>query len=186
MAAKIAVVLAALTIGHHPAHQRFQHVPRGCAKHFTVPMARRAMRAAFGGDRPSVTVRQRKRLHWYIRCQWNTLHRPKLNRELTRMRRAWHRRMDPPFQTAFVSWYDDSGTHCCGVYATDGVAVCGITGVCVPQGTKIEFCDHGCVIAVADDHGPYVAGRSFDLNQNTAQAIGFSGLGEVKYRIISS
>ena len=88
---------------------------------------------------------------------------------------------------AFVSEYDDAGTHCCGTYATYGVAVCGEpSGICVPMGTRIEFClGARCVTATADDHGPYVAGRQFDLATSTASALGFSGIGSVHYRILT-
>ena len=37
----------------------------------------------------------------------------------------------------------------------------------------------GRVTAVVDDRGPYVGGRTWDLNQNTAAALGFSGVGTV-------
>jgi rare lipoprotein A (peptidoglycan hydrolase) len=35
------------------------------------------------------------------------------------------------------------------------------------------------VTAVVDDRGPYVGGRQWDLNQNTAGALGFGGVGTV-------
>jgi rare lipoprotein A (peptidoglycan hydrolase) len=35
------------------------------------------------------------------------------------------------------------------------------------------------VTAVVDDRGPYVGGREWDLNQNTARALGFGGVGTV-------
>ena len=37
------------------------------------------------------------------------------------------------------------------------------------------------VVATVDDRGPYVGGRTFDLNQNTAAALGFAGVGTVGY-----
>ena len=33
--------------------------------------------------------------------------------------------------------------------------------------------------ATVDDRGPYVGGRTWDLNQNTAAALGFGGVGTV-------
>lgn len=72
-----------------------------------------------------------------------------------------------------ASYYDDAGTHCCGVYAHYGVADCGPWGYCYRQGTKIQFCwRRRCVIATVDDHGPYVAGRAWDLNEPAARAVG--------------
>jgi rare lipoprotein A (peptidoglycan hydrolase) len=35
------------------------------------------------------------------------------------------------------------------------------------------------VTAVVDDRGPYVSGRDWDLNQNTAGALAFDGVGTV-------
>lgn len=53
-------------------------------------------------------------------------------------------------------------------------------------GTKIEFSYKGrTCVAVVRDRGPYTAGRVFDLGPGTAKALGFSGVGTVKYRIIS-
>jgi rare lipoprotein A (peptidoglycan hydrolase) len=38
-------------------------------------------------------------------------------------------------------------------------------------------------MAVVDDHGPYAGGRNIDLNQNTAAALGFGGVGSVGYHV---
>jgi rare lipoprotein A (peptidoglycan hydrolase) len=35
------------------------------------------------------------------------------------------------------------------------------------------------VTATVDDRGPFVGGRTWDLNQNTAAALGFGGVGSV-------
>jgi rare lipoprotein A (peptidoglycan hydrolase) len=37
---------------------------------------------------------------------------------------------------------------------------------------------------VVQDRGPYVSGRTFDLGPGTAKALGFSGVGTVKWRIV--
>jgi len=53
-------------------------------------------------------------------------------------------------------------------------------------GTRIEFSYKGrTCVAVVRDRGPYSGGRVFDLGPGTAKALGFSGVGTVKYRIIS-
>jgi hypothetical protein len=180
----LVAALAAISMSAH-AHPKFQHVPSSCSKHFTIPMADRAIHVAYDSDRVTISAHTKRKLDWYVRCQWSTLHRPALRATWRTARRAWHQRMNPPWSTAYVSYYNDAGTHCCGFYSTYGVAVCGSGGgPCVPMGTQIEFCDDRCVIATADDHGPYVAGRQFDLNESTAAAIGFLGLGDVKYRIL--
>ena len=50
----------------------------------------------------------------------------------------------------------------------------------LPCGTKVTFRHGGReVTATVDDRGPFVGGRSWDLNQNTAAALGFGGVGPV-------
>lgn len=52
-------------------------------------------------------------------------------------------------------------------------------------GTKIQITYNGkTTIAVVQDRGPYIAGRTFDLGPGTAKALGFSGVGTIKWRII--
>jgi rare lipoprotein A (peptidoglycan hydrolase) len=76
---------------------------------------------------------------------------------------------------ALASWYDDAGTTACGFHAGLGVA-----NRSLPCGTKVTM-HYGSrtVTAVVDDRGPYAGGRDWDLNQNTASALGFSGVGTV-------
>jgi hypothetical protein len=74
-----------------------------------------------------------------------------------------------------ASWYDDSGSTACGFHAGLGVA-----NRSLPCGTKVRFHYGGrSVTAVVDDRGPFVGGRDWDLNQNTAAALGFGGVGTV-------
>jgi rare lipoprotein A (peptidoglycan hydrolase) len=52
-------------------------------------------------------------------------------------------------------------------------------------GTRIQFQYNGkSCTAVVQDRGPHVSGREFDLGPGTAKALGFSGVGTVKYRIL--
>jgi len=52
-------------------------------------------------------------------------------------------------------------------------------------GTKIQFQYNGkTCTATVQDRGPHIAGREFDLGPGTASALGFSGVGTVKYRIL--
>jgi rare lipoprotein A len=76
---------------------------------------------------------------------------------------------------SLASWYDDGGNTACGFHAGLGVA-----NRTLPCGTKVAL-HYGTrtVTAVVDDRGPYVGGREWDLNQNTAAALGFSGVGTV-------
>jgi rare lipoprotein A len=79
------------------------------------------------------------------------------------------------FRAAEASWYNDGGNTACGFHAEYGVA-----NRSLPCGTKVEFRLGGrSVNATVDDRGPYVGGRDWDLNQNTASALGFGGVGQV-------
>ncbi|HEY1523871.1 MAG TPA: septal ring lytic transglycosylase RlpA family protein [Solirubrobacteraceae bacterium] len=79
------------------------------------------------------------------------------------------------FSQSTASWYDDGGSTACGYHATYGVA-----NLSLPCGTKVTFVYNGrSVTATVDDRGPYVGGREWDLNQNTAGALGFSGVAGV-------
>jgi rare lipoprotein A len=79
------------------------------------------------------------------------------------------------FRAAIASWYNDGGNTACGFHAGDGVA-----NRTLPCGTKVVFRYGGrTVTATVDDRGPYVGGRDWDLNQNTAAALGFGGVGQV-------
>jgi hypothetical protein len=76
---------------------------------------------------------------------------------------------------ALASWYEDAGNTACGFHAGLGVA-----NRTLPCGTKVRFSYGGrTVTAVVDDRGPYVGGREWDLNQATAAALGFGGVGTV-------
>jgi hypothetical protein len=77
-------------------------------------------------------------------------------------------------QTA-ASWYNDGGNTACGFHAHYGVA-----NRDLPCGTQVRFWGGGrTVTATVDDRGPFVGGRDWDLNQNTAHALGFGGVGAV-------
>ncbi len=79
------------------------------------------------------------------------------------------------FQPSVASWYDDAGSTACGFHAYYGVA-----NLSLPCGARVTFRSGGrSVTATVDDRGPYVGGRSWDLNQNTAAALGFGGIGTV-------
>jgi hypothetical protein len=79
------------------------------------------------------------------------------------------------FVQTVASWYNDAGSTACGFHAYYGVA-----NRSLPCGTQVTFLDGGRrVTATVDDRGPYVGGRDWDLNQNTAQALGFGGVGTI-------
>jgi rare lipoprotein A len=75
-----------------------------------------------------------------------------------------------------ASWYYDAGSTACGFHAGYGVA-----SKTLPCGTKVTFVYGGhSVTATVDDRGPYVSGRSFDLNQTTSRALGMYGVATVE------
>ena len=79
------------------------------------------------------------------------------------------------FNESVASWYDDAGNTACGFHAGLGVA-----NKALPCGTRVTFHYGGhTVTAVVDDRGPFVGGREWDLNQNTAGALGFNGVATV-------
>jgi rare lipoprotein A len=79
------------------------------------------------------------------------------------------------YQESVASWYQDGGNTACGFHAGLGVA-----NKSLPCGTKVRFRHAGhTVTATVDDRGPYVGGRTWDLNQDTAAALGFDGVGTV-------
>ncbi len=79
------------------------------------------------------------------------------------------------YREAEASWYEDGGNTACGFHASYGVA-----NRTLPCGTKVAFRYNGrSVTATVDDRGPYVGGRDWDLDQSTASALGFGGVGAV-------
>jgi peptidoglycan lytic transglycosylase len=79
------------------------------------------------------------------------------------------------YRGAGASWYNDGGNTACGFHAHYGVA-----NRTLPCGTKVSLRYNGrSVTATVDDRGPYVGGRDWDLNQSTASALGFGGVGTV-------
>lgn len=88
------------------------------------------------------------------------------------------------WQTARASWYGP------GFYgnktASGAVLTKGMMNVAhrtLPFGTRIEFRYQGrTCVAVVNDRGPFVAGRTFDLGPGTAAALGFSGVQTLEWR----
>jgi rare lipoprotein A (peptidoglycan hydrolase) len=77
-----------------------------------------------------------------------------------------------------ASWYwDDHHATACGFNANYGVA-----NKKLPCGTHVRFWRAGHrVTAIVDDRGPYVVGRTWDLDEHTASALHFrrTGVGYV-------
>jgi hypothetical protein len=83
------------------------------------------------------------------------------------------------FEQTVASWYNDAGSTACGFHAYYGVA-----NRSLPCGTRVTFVNGGrTVTATVDDRGPFVGGRDWDLNQNTAGSLGFGGVGSLWYSL---
>lgn len=93
------------------------------------------------------------------------------------------RHLDPPapMATAIASWYDEPGPGACGTGAQTGLHFASLILQC---GTRVRFCYAGCAIGTMADHGPYVTGRTFDLNVNLRNAINCTDLCPVRWRVI--
>ncbi len=74
-----------------------------------------------------------------------------------------------------ASWYYDGGSTACGFHAQYGVA-----NRTLPCGTHVIMRYGGhTVVATVDDRGPFIYGRTFDLSQSTAGALGMWGVATV-------
>lgn len=81
---------------------------------------------------------------------------------------------------AVASWYYDAGQTASGWHAAYGIA-----NLSLSFGTRVRFSYHGRqVTGTVDDRGPYIAGRTWDLNQTVAGALGFAGVDVVAYRVL--
>jgi len=86
-----------------------------------------------------------------------------------------------PMSTALASWYAEHGTGACGVDdVQSGYRFASLILAC---GTRVRFC-HGarCVTATMADHGPYITGRTFDLNANLRAVLACPDLCTVRWR----
>lgn len=154
----------------------------GCERTFTVPMALRAARAVYGGTK-NVTTKERRMLGRIEKCQRNENAKGYVRSYYKRKRSAWkQRRIDAanPFSYAVASWYDSQGPGACGTGAQDGIA---FASLILPCGAQVEMCAARCAVGTMKDHGPYVGGRTFDLNVNMRDAVGcYDGVCTVRWR----
>ena len=78
-----------------------------------------------------------------------------------------------------ASWYNDrSGRTASGMRATYGVA-----HRTLPFGTRVLITNPSngrSITAVVTDRGPFVRGRTLDVNQNVANALGFKSHGTAR------
>jgi len=60
----------------------------------------------------------------------------------------------------------------------------GVAHKTLPCGTTVKFAYHGrAVVTQVIDRGPYVHGRAWDLTKAVSDALGFEGVGRVRYAI---
>ncbi len=165
-------IVASIALALSPAAHH--HNPAGCERTYTVSMAVRAIDATYGSDLPA-TVSQTGRLKRYIRCQRSPAAEPYLLG-------VWKGQSTAaPLQgPAVASWYDDGGSTGCGFHASYGVAT--FVGPC---GSRVQICNgSNCIVATRDDSGPYVGGRTFDLDPAARAALGCSDLCAVTWRLL--
>lgn len=149
---------------------------RHCNKLFTVWMDQRAANAIYHGTR-KVTSKQLRLLDRLERCQRNPQARPFVHSYNHRQKSAHTRRIIaariPPMPYyVLASWFYDGGATACGFHATYGVA-----NKTLPCGYRVQLRHGGnSVEAIVEDRGPFIYGRTFDLNPNTKAALGCSDL----------
>lgn len=91
---------------------------------------------------------------------------------------ARHHHMNGP---VVASYYTIDGTGACGVGSVQSGYR--FASLILPCGARVQMCNRArCVSAVMSDHGPYVGGRTFDLNANLRSALGCGGLCYVTWR----
>jgi rare lipoprotein A len=94
-----------------------------------------------------------------------------------------------PFRYAGASWYGGPSmwgrSTACG--RTLRPSTLGVAHKTLPCGTTIKFVYHGrALVTQVIDRGPYVEGRSFDLTQAASEALGFEGVGRLRYAVALS
>jgi len=94
-----------------------------------------------------------------------------------------------PFRYAGASWYGGPGmwgrSTACG--RTLRPSTLGVAHKSLPCGTTVKFVYHGRVlITQVIDRGPYVDGRAWDFTQAASEALGFEGVGRVRYAVALS
>lgn len=168
---KTIAVAAVMVPVHHPAHH-------SCIKRYTMPMLTRALDATYWGAHtpPAGSTGRVKR---YVFCQ---RHHSNVRTALKLWRTARQDNTDQRMPVAVASWYEDAGETASGYHAYYGIA-----NKYLAFGTRVLICypahTSHCVNTTVDDRGPYIAGRDWDLNQNTAGALGFGGVDDVSYTV---
>src|SRR5436305_10416294 len=93
-----------------------------------------------------------------------------------------------PFRYAGASWYGPGlWGHKTACGATLRRNTLGVAHKTLPCGTTVKFVYHGhAIVTQVIDRGPYVKGRAFDLTQAASEALGFEGVGRLRYAVALS
>lgn len=91
-----------------------------------------------------------------------------------------------PFRYGGASWYGGPSMWgrqtACG--ATLRPSTLGVAHKTLPCGTTVKFVYHGHVLVTqVIDRGPYVKGRAWDFTKAASEALGFEGVGRVRYAV---
>lgn len=165
-----------VTVAKVPA----KHRRAWCRQTFTVAMGERAARRVYAGTR-DVPRRGLRVLGYIEMCARTPRDRALIRRYDHRQARLHAARVVASRVTwagpVVASWFDDGGGTACGIHATYGFA----TLLGIPCGATITMRGPSgtAVIATREDSGPYVAGRTFDLNPALKAALGCPDLCEV-------
>ncbi|MBA3864882.1 MAG: hypothetical protein H0X42_00815 [Solirubrobacterales bacterium] len=93
-----------------------------------------------------------------------------------------------PMKVAGASWYGPGlwgNKTACG--ETLRPETLGVANKTLPCGTTVKFVYHGqALITQVIDRGPFVKGRAWDLTAAAGEALGFEGVGLVRYAIATS
>ena len=93
-----------------------------------------------------------------------------------------------PFRSAGASWYGPGlwgNKTACG--QTLRPSTLGVAHRSLPCGTAVKFVYGGrALITQVIDRGPYVKGRAWDLTAAASEALGFEGVGLVRYAVAMS
>jgi rare lipoprotein A (peptidoglycan hydrolase) len=93
-----------------------------------------------------------------------------------------------PFRYAGASWYGPGlwgNKTACGATLRRGTI--GVAHKTLPCGTTVKFVYHGhAIVTQVIDRGPYVNGRAFDLTQAAGEALGFEGVGRLRFAVALS
>jgi rare lipoprotein A len=94
-----------------------------------------------------------------------------------------------PFRYAGASWYGGPSmwgrTTACGNTLQPGTL--GVAHKTLPCGTTVKFVYHGhALVTQVIDRGPYVKGRAWDFTKAASEALGFEGVGRVRYAVALS